>query len=599
MSRKPSFSLVFCTLLSLLAPIVARAETVDEVEAKILDLYDSGKLFKRASYKDVRAAFASLFIAQHETDIKAAYGDDYEALTAYLDAHVELKETFYTAIDPKSDDVRKALLLFKEIWKEFPDKLDKWGNLAIAVAVVWDKPRIDVYDYTQHQRRTKSLLPEGQLGAIENFRYIVDNEKKLVQPTHFYPWEFLTFVIDHRTPLPEREWAFAYYKAAKGKVASWHQDVPYDKDMLKGEQTHNASLLPKIAGKEYTLANIRKYGGVCANQADFAARVAKSVGAPAAWCWGESAHRGLHAWWMHVHIASATKDEIKFTLLSDGRYQGFEQDKFYIGHVTDPQTGKDMLDRDLERRLWIVGSDRLGKRLCAYLAEAYPIVLEKRGLEVKQKLAYIDKTMKVNKYDDFAWLLLADMAAKDEFSADQKKTALDYVKSLALTFANYPDFIGRVFDPMLEAVPTTSEKAKLYDQVMALYEKAKRPDLVCSARLRVTELMLADEKEKVETAGKGILITVRKFPTEGRYVPKLMSKMDEIAPKYKTGVQQTAQLYLDLLPKMIIHYRDPNDEFCAAIEKQAKSFLTANDQKTALSQLEARVKIATTAIGKR
>ena len=596
MLRNASISVVVCTLLSLFAPFVVRAQTADDVEAQILELYDSGKLFSRASFKEVRAAFARLFAAEHEADIKAAYGNDYEALTGFLDAHAELKETFYTAIDPKYDDVRKALGLFKEIWKEFPDKLDKWGNLAIAVAVVWDKPGADVYDYTQHQRRTKSLLPKGQLGAIENFRYLVDNEKKLVQPTNFYPWEFLTFVVDHTTPLPERAWSFEYYQKAKGKVASWHQDVPYDKDMLKGEQTHNASLLPKIAGKEYTLANIRQYGGVCAQQADFASRVARSVGAPAAYCWGESAHRGLHAWWMHVHIASVTKDEVKFTLLSDGRYQGFEKDAFYTGHVNDPQTGQDTLDRDLERRLWIVGSDKIGKRLCAYLAQAYPIVVEKRNLDVKQKLAYLDKTMKVNKYDEFAWLRLAEMADKKELSTDQKKMALDYVKTLAITFANYPDFINRVFDPMLEAVPTTAEKTKLYDQVMALYEKTKRPDLVCSARLRVTELILADEKEKVENAGKGILTTVRKFPTEGRYVPKLMTKMEELAPKYKTGVQQTAQLYIELVPAMIRHYHDPNDEFCAAIEKQAKSFLKANDQTTALTQLETQVQRASATI---
>ena len=186
---------------------VARAETVPtQVEAKILDLYDSNKLFNRANYKDVRAAFSRLFVAQNEDTIKSAYGDDYDVLTKYLDAHVELKENFYTAIDPKNDDVRQALMLFKEIWKEFPDKLDKWGNPPRdhAVAVVWDKPGImDVYDYTQHQRRTKSLhAPRSQLGALENFRYLVDNEKKLVQPTHFYPWEFLTFVVDHRTPLP-------------------------------------------------------------------------------------------------------------------------------------------------------------------------------------------------------------------------------------------------------------------------------------------------------------------------------------------------------------------------------------------------------------
>jgi hypothetical protein len=587
-------TLLFAAMV--VSPLAARADAVEDAEKAILDLYDSGKLFPRANYKAVRAAFADLFEARHDATIRQAFGDDYEALNKWLTAHVELKQTFYTAIDEKHDDVRRALEVFRQIWKLYPDKLDKWGSLAIAISVVWDVPGRGVYDFRQHQVRAKSKLPSGQLDALENFKYLVDAEKKLVHQTHLYPWEFLTFVVDHRTPSSEREWSFGYYQKAKGTVRSWHQDVPYDMNMLKGEIT-KGSAEPNLMGKDYTLANIRQFGGVCAHQADFAARTAKSLGVPAVYCWGASAYRGLHAWWMYVHVTAVTKDEIKFSLVSDGRYEGFARDQFYTGTVTDPQTGRDLLDRDLERRLWLTGSDRVGKRMTALLARAYPLVLAQRDLTIQGKVTYLDKMLKVNKYDDFAWQSLSEMASKGELKADQKKLVLGYVQSMNETFAKSPDFIARIFEPMLEVIPGTPEKIKLFEQAVNQYEKAQRPDLACDARLKMTERLVADKK--MEAAGKGVVSTIRKFPTEGRFVPKLAAKLEDLAPQYKGGVQQTGELYLELLPAMILHYRNPNDEYYRNLEKQAKAFLTRNNQKQILAQLETRIAAASAQVKQR
>src|SRR5262249_8428524 len=189
-------------------------------------------------------------------------------------------------------------------------------------------------------------MPEGLVDAVGNLDYMVANEKVTEGRLKFLPWEFLVFVVDHRTPLPEREWAQKYYQRARGRVKSWHQDISYDMDMLKGEIDPSSGLKPKLTGKDYTLANIKAYGGVCAHQADFAARVGKSVGIPSVFCYGKSAYRGLHAWWMFVQVQSATADQLRFNLVSDGRIAGFIKDQLYTGNVRDPQTGQEMLDRD-------------------------------------------------------------------------------------------------------------------------------------------------------------------------------------------------------------------------------------------------------------
>ncbi len=234
--------------------------------AEITKLYKSGKLFQREAYKQVRTAFAKRFAERHQADIRKAYGEDYDALDAWFAKNVDTKENFYTALLEGHDDIPKALALFKEIWKQYPQSLQKWGQLAIATAVTWDQDQ-GVYDYKPHQMRVQATLPAGTMDALANYKFIVSNEKKMPQPVYYYPWEFLVFVVNHRTPLAERRWAYTFFVATKGKTRSWHQDVPYDMAIIRREINKDPSAPPpKLAGRPYTLENIRTYGGVCATR---------------------------------------------------------------------------------------------------------------------------------------------------------------------------------------------------------------------------------------------------------------------------------------------------------------------------------------------
>ena len=80
-------------------------------------------------------------------------------------------------------------------------------------------------------------------------------------------------------------------------------------------------------------------------QADYAARVGKSIGVPAEYVRGESNSGGLHAWVMWVELRTVTKTSIVFSLQSHGRYR---TDHYYVGTLQDPQTGRRITDRELE-----------------------------------------------------------------------------------------------------------------------------------------------------------------------------------------------------------------------------------------------------------
>lgn len=557
--------------------------------SELLEMHRSGKLFDRANYKELRAAFARRFEKHCDADIKKAFGPDYDALQTWFGQNPDVKENLYTAILEEYDDVPAALAIFKDIWKEYPETLPRWSQLAIATAVTWDQNG-GIYEYDNHQKRVFSEMPKETVGALANYKFVVDREKKMPLPVSLYPWEFLTFVVNHRTPTPERDWAFGYYQEAKGRTRSWHKDVPYDMEIIKREINRDpAALKPKIAGKDYTLANIKTYGGVCAHQADFACRTAKSLGVPAVYCSGESAYRDRHAWWMYIQVSSATKDDIKFVLVSDGRYDGFAKDNFYVGTVLDPQTGLQMLDRDMERRLWTAGTDRLGKRMSSMVMRLYTSIAAEEKFDAKEKVKYLDRCLKLSKYNEDAWVQFARLAKAGELSGENKKVVSSHLTTLATTFAGYPDFIWRMYEDMLETFPPT-DRTKQLASIQTQFEKATRPDLACEVRMKITELLVAESK--AGAALPGLTTLVKKFPNEGRYVPKLLKQMEDAAAGVKNGPNQVASVYLDLVPGMIAYYGSDQNGYYRKMATQARAYLQQNNLTQATATLETRVQQA-------
>jgi hypothetical protein len=568
----------------------SRAADPSDAEKNIAELYNSGKLFDKAQYKTVRAAYAQLFEETHQKQIQNAFGADFDKFAEWLKAHPELKEEFYTALDDKTDKLEPALVLFKNLWKEFPERIEPYANAAIAVAVVWDDERQGVYDYSREVARTHSKMPEKLVGALDNFRYLTEDEKIFEGRARHLPWEFLIYVVDHGTPIGERKWAQDYFKSANGRVKSFHQDVPYDNDLLKGEHMKDSKSKPHLEGMEYTLKNLKMHGGVCAEQADFAARVGKSVCLPSAYCFGASTYRGLHAWCLYANVKQAANDKIAFALVSDGRFIGFQKDAFYTGFVTDPKTGQQILDRDMERRLWVVGNDRVGKRQADLAMRAYPALCKQLDLDVKARVDYIDRCLKVSPYNEAAWIAFAKMSKAGDLGAAQKQVVLTHLTSINKTFADYPDFIWQVFDDLITVQPDKKERVNLYQTVVTLFEKHGRPDLACDARLKIAELWA--EQEQWQTAGQGLIQTIRKFPTEGRYVPKMTEKLQDISKHYKGGTDALAKLYIELVPAMFLYYQDDKNLHCNWMHEQAMKFLTENKLEKPAAELKVKTEAA-------
>ena len=537
------------------------AATADKA-ADLTDVLAAQKdqsLFKIKYYPNLRKLFATRFATSYDAEIRDAYAGDYDAIQAWFEKYPDIREEFYTAIKPEFDDAKAALSLFAELYRKFPDRLHSYADLAIAISVTWDKPKGGVYDYAHHQSRTKSTLPDGLAEAVDNFEYVVKAESFMQGRGQYLPWEFMTLLVDHRTPIEERQWAMANYVSRRAGFGQCYKEVPYDHQMLDTK-----SEVCKLAGKPYSLPMIKQFGGVCAMQADFAARVGKSIGVPAAYVRGKSAYGDNHAWVMWVELQNVTPSSISFTLESFGRYFG---DKYYVGTLSDPQTGQEITDRDLELRLYQVGVSAIAKRHAALLMAVYPEIAEASTFKTADRLAYLGAVLTVGPGNEAAWSEVAHLSGSEEVGKTHKKLMARTLDNLFRTFANYPDFTWKVFDDLIAYEKELPAKTLLYERLVVLYESAGRPDLACEARLKLAEYQV--EMGKMVDAVNGLAFTVRKFPEEGRYVPQLIDKIELICSSAPEAAQLILPFYTSILPLIPKTRGNRPSQFCIEMHERA------------------------------
>ncbi|MGF1579914.1 MAG: hypothetical protein ACFCD0_11170 [Gemmataceae bacterium] len=543
---------------------------------KLKALYKSGDLFDRKNYIEVRNTFAQLFEAQFQTTIRQAFGEDHQALSEWFDKHPAIKGEFYNALNLQYDRLPQALAVFRSLWKKHTDKVEKFPELAIAIAVVWDDPSRGVYTYRGHQIRTKSQLPDQLVDAIGNFEYITGGSKQLQTRGRYLPWEFLVFIVDHRTPIKERNWAQLYFQQwqqryARRLVKGVHQDVPYDMEMLKFEKSRGSQgRFPKLKGHLYTLKNIKSFGGVCAHQADFACRVGKSVGMPGVYCSGKSAYRGRHAWWMFVQLRKVSAKRIDFTLVSDGRYLGFVKDKFYTGQALDPCSGKRILDRDMERRLSMTGKDRTAKRQADLIMRAYRGLCQHLKLDAKARVNYLQQCLRVSNYNEAAWREMIKLGLQKTLDENLRLQVRKNLYRIPSLFGPYPDFVWGVLDDLAAVQEKDSDRVKLLHAAASSFERKQRPDLACAARLKATTILV--KHKKYTDAANNLARTIRKFPTEGRHIPEAMLELQRVAQHIPKGSDKVGKLYLELIPTMIRYYRDDKNPYCQQLVQQALKY---------------------------
>lgn len=493
------------------------------------------KLLNKKDYPAIRQLFAQQFAEQRQDTLTPIFEGEGAALKKWFDERPALREEFYTAIAPE-DDLAKALAILIGLHKKFPRQLEDYFSLAIATAVTWDQDS-GIYSFESECRRTHAKYPEDLLGAVENFQFFLDSEKLQQGRAQYLPWEFLKHMINHRTPRKEREWALQNYVDKRVGFGKCYSQVPYDHEMLRTE-----SRVCKLDGKPYTLQNLLQIGGVCSQQGDFAARVGKSIGVPAEYVTGQGRFGGYHAWVMWVELEQVTKTGITFTLKSHGRY--FD-DNYYVGQTTDPQTGKEITDRELELRLHAVGMDPVAFRQTKLIMSTYPVFSSAMAWDTNDEIIFLNDVIEMCPGNEEAWRTVARLARDGKVETASYRLINNMFAKMFRTFANFPDFTWKIFDDLVAFQKNTKQRNRYFEKLVQMYEAAGRPDLSCEARILLSDYLL--EEGKTKEVLSGLAYTIKKFPDEGVFIPKLLDKLESIAGNIKGSEPQVLQLYQELM----------------------------------------------------
>ena len=251
------------------------------------------------------------------------------ALQAWVLSNEDFSEQFFSSIKAV-DHLPNMLSILETLYRRDPGKFARYPSLALAIALVYDVPPPP---WWPHFQVSKEALPRKLPQPQDTFDRLTRED--MLGHTYFrlarLRAEELKFAVDVAAPASELDWSEA--------------NVPYSLDDF--EQTYlminyrldraNNYALMSWTGQPYTLQAIKAQGGICVDQAYFAAEAGKARGIPTLLFTGQG-QDSRHAWFGFL-------DGERKWRLDAGRYA---EQRFVTGNALDPQTWMGMSDHDLE-----------------------------------------------------------------------------------------------------------------------------------------------------------------------------------------------------------------------------------------------------------
>lgn len=325
-----------------LAPLRAAAQTAyraDKLPAAEawLHLYRWARLFGQ----DERA-----FVMQWIADVRAGHlahanlPQDYnpavrplgEILTPELRARLMGDTTFsaeFFGLITPVDYLPRVFEILNELHRRDPARFVSHRSLAVAIALVYDMPPPPVWP---HAQVSATSLPRRFAAPGDAFEWWIEQEKKgrLFHRLGALGADELKFVVDTVTPFVELAWSQQVADYPLGQLAKAYTMVRY-----RGDRAANGTGV--WTGVHYRMHDILGQGGICVDQAYFAAQVGKARGVPTLLFQGHG-NDGRHAWFGYL-------DSNRQWKLDAGRYK---EQRFVTGYARDPQTWRELSDHELQ-----------------------------------------------------------------------------------------------------------------------------------------------------------------------------------------------------------------------------------------------------------
>ena len=318
----------------------------------------------------------------------------------------------------------------------------------------------------------------------------------------------------------------------------------------------------------FTLQNIQKYGGVCADQAYFAMTVGKSLGVPTSYTVGRSAVVG-HAW---VGVLEANRNRSWWDFNS-GRYEAYQGVR---GQIIDPQTRKTIPDSYVAilagygmtqpaDRFFSTAMHDAAQRLTSVQRGAVkdPTDVEDavRQADVKSQLDLIEAGLRSCAALPESWTVVADLAQTGQLTTKQKEhwaAALD-----RMCGDSCPDFYLDILAPMIATVENTETQLKLWERAFKRF--AQRKDLAAAVRLFQAEMFM--ESDDPAKAARCYEDVVTRFTNDGPFVITALTRAEKLYESRRAG-----NAILNLYDRAWANLKRPDSEMAASFARQSNWF---------------------------
>jgi len=495
------------------APAAPLAETVRQRAAAALDALEREGDFDKAAAElgelladvaaeapaddpapFIEAAFA-LRLARQLGDGKPDSARRRELLK-YLRANDRLARALAFCVRQDEERARGVYDLLERLRGTFGEQLGQYAYLAAAVCVVHDVP------LTRALNENEVTAPDAE----EIFRYFVENERHMLFGVKDVPPELLMYVVDSTASVKEMQWALGRYKG-DAKVGRQFFAIGYDMaHVSKGTEK-------RVTRAGYNLPNILRCGGVCIDQAYFAAGVGKAIGVPTAIATGRDADVG-HAW---VGFFQAHKGAGVWNF-DYGRYADY---RVVRGNVLDPQTRRSIPDDHLSIQAELIGAKAADRYAATAFVDAARHLRQAKAGDLARQLDLVEAGLKRAHGCAAGWLLVGELAAAEDMTLAQKKYWADNLQKMC--GKEYPDFSMSVLKPMIQTVQDTAEQNALWNACFQFF--AARSDLAAETRMAQAEMW--EKAGEPVKAGKCYEDVLTRFINSGPFAIEALKRTEQ------------------------------------------------------------------------
>ena len=371
-----------------------------------------------------------------------------------------LRRLFLENLRPE-DNATAAVQILLQVQMAVPEGIKEFPCLAVAIALVFDQPFPKNWP---HHQVSHKLVPLEKVDPVRRMHQMTDLQvvRRYLTDLRDFTVSEMKFIVDHPLIDSEMEWARKNVTASRSGYSKVFSSIRYDIPRYESNQL----MWPN---GPYLFSEIKSRGGICVDQAYFAAMTGKAKGLPTLYFSGQGDDGG-HAWFGYMDSPGHWETDC-------GRY---ESQNYPVGNAADPQTWKPISDTEL-----------------IFLAKS-----RERSVGFQQAKLYTDLARTVVRDDASRWLDAA-LAVQPEFLPawylqgellEERKASpegmRDFWSRFTKRFATFPDLRVVGQEKLLELAKARGDdqEVKSLSRQILVQNRTRRFDLgIGSAAAEVGE----------------------------------------------------------------------------------------------------------------